>query len=149
MIIYVKRENGRLVRDIPTVAQSNKVDVKLVLNPKVDHTERTFYIYVYTTEADRLLNRYKVGMSTRHPRERIAEQDTTSNSSELIVIGYWKSEHITDKVLFNHLHSQGIHRVRMNREWFVFPGGEQQVLEVIPATLERLLTITKNRKSSC
>lgn len=89
-------------------------------------------IYVYTTEAERGINRFKVGQTDRHSMTRINEQFSTSNSTPPIKIGHWNvPDGITDKHVHIQLHYHGINRVTVNREWFTFPGGQSQVIEII------------------
>ena len=93
-------------------------------------------IYLYTTEAERSLNRFKVGQTDRHSMVRIMEQFSTSNSTPPIKISHWNvSENITDKKVHQKLHYHGINRVTANREWFTFPGGSSQAIEIITKIL--------------
>ena len=43
-------------------------------------------LYIYTTESDRRLGRYKFGQTKRDAEQRIKEQDGTSNSEPLELI---------------------------------------------------------------
>ena len=101
------------------------------MNPEIYVDGTVKWIYVYTTDGEQLLNRYKVGETIRSPHERIKEQDTTSNSAELKVIAWWHAGSASDKDLHKLLESHGFNRIRKNREWFEL----QNPLEVIPQML--------------
>jgi len=100
-------------------------------NPEIYVDGKVKWIYVYTTDGEQLLNRYKVGETIRSPHDRIKEQDTTSNSAELKVIAWWHAGTASDKDLHKLLESHGYNRIRKNREWFEL----QNPLEVIPQML--------------
>lgn len=76
------------------------------------------FIYVYTTDGDLFLNRYKIGQTKKDPRVRVREQDSTSNSNDLILVDHWPAGTATDKKIHSLLEMNGYRRVRKNREWF-------------------------------
>ena len=100
-------------------------------NPPIVVDGNIRYIYVYTTESERLLNRYKVGETIRSPFERIAEQDKTANSSGLIVVAYWHAGRATDRDIHDLLEKNGYVRIRSNREWFEL----HDPLTIVPSML--------------
>ena len=100
-------------------------------NPPLYLDGQVKYIYVYTTDTEKLFNRYKVGETIRSPHDRIKEQDSTSNSTDLILIAYWHAGQASDKDLHKLLVQSGYERIRKNREWFVI----EDPLTVIPHML--------------
>lgn len=88
-------------------------------NPPLVINGTNKWIYVYTTETERHFHRYKVGETNRNPRSRIREQDSTSNSGELILVAYWHAGKANDKQIHQLLERSGYIRIRKNREWFV------------------------------
>ena len=115
------------------------------INPKIIKNVEAKFIYVYTTDGDKYLNRFKVGETTRNPLHRVEEQDTTSNSSDLILVAYWHAGTTSDKTVHKHLERLGIKKVRKNREWFTFEGGEAQVKAVIPKIIAKANLINDAR----
>jgi hypothetical protein len=77
--------------------------------------ERT--LYIYTTESDRRLGRYKFGQTKREAMRRVKEQDSTSNSEPLILVFSIES-YLTDHQVHDMLEHEGKKRTRDNREWF-------------------------------
>jgi hypothetical protein len=74
-------------------------------------------LYIYTTESDRRLGRYKFGQTKREAKRRVKEQDGTSNSEPLILVFSIES-YLTDHQVHNMLELEGKKRTRDNREWF-------------------------------
>lgn len=103
------------------------------MNPLIYIDGKIKYIYVYTTDSEKLLNRYKVGETKKSPFDRIQEQDTTSNSAELQLVAYWHAGKISDREIHRELENLGYIRIRKNREWFVI----DDPLKVIPEILAR------------
>jgi Sec-independent protein translocase protein TatA len=100
-------------------------------NPPLYLDGQVKYIYVYTTDTEKLFNRYKVGETIRSPHDRIKEQDSTSNSTDLILVAYWHAGRASDKDLHKLLVDYGYEKIRKNREWFVI----ESPLTVIPHML--------------
>jgi hypothetical protein len=150
IVLYKKKtkeiEKDRIEKEIQKI--NNDLREKLIsqyttslvldVNPKIIKNVYAKFIYVYTTDGDRALNRFKVGETIRNPLERIAEQDSTSNSSDLILVAYWHAGSTSDKTIHKHLERRGIKKVRKNREWFIFEGGEEQVKMVIPTIISKV-----------
>src|SRR5210317_1942241 len=92
-------------------------------------------IYLYTTNSQskrsvatidgEVFNvRLKVGQTMLTADERVAQQDSTSNSEKLeIIYSRQVPSHITDIVLHKSLQRKGYFKSRddKNREWFDFP----------------------------
>ena len=74
-------------------------------------------LYIYTTESDRRLGRYKFGQTKREAKQRVKEQDSTSNSEPLILVFSIES-YLTDHQVHDMLELEGKKRTRDNREWF-------------------------------
>jgi hypothetical protein len=100
-------------------------------NPPLVINGKNKWIYVYTTDTERHFNRYKIGETNRNPFNRIKEQDSTSNSGELILVAYWHAGKASDKQIHTLLETSGYVRIRKNREWFII----QDPLTTIPKML--------------
>jgi hypothetical protein len=50
------------------------------------HKNEKDTLYIYTTESDRRLGRYKFGQTKRDAEQRVKEQDSTSNSEPLELV---------------------------------------------------------------
>jgi hypothetical protein len=74
-------------------------------------------LYIYTTESDRRLGRYKFGQTKREAKRRVKEQDSTSNSEPLILVFSIES-YLSDHQVHDMLEREGKKRTRDNREWF-------------------------------
>lgn len=95
-------------------------------------------IYLYTTKSQskrsvatidgEIFNvKLKVGQTMLTAEERVAQQDSTSNSESLdIIFSRQVPENITDKVLHKALQRKGYFKSRddKDREWFDFPDAE-------------------------
>ena len=100
-------------------------------------------IYSYTTESKKLLNRYKIGMTTQQSADiRISQQDGTSNDEVLEKVYEIDISGETDLTAYEV--EQKIHRyydrlgkrVRDNREWFEVDGGVDEIKRVIESILD-------------
>lgn len=74
-------------------------------------------LYIYTTESDRKLGRYKFGQTKRDAKQRIKEQDGTSNSEPLELVFSIESN-LSDHQVHDMLEREGKKKTRDNREWF-------------------------------
>jgi len=101
------------------------------INPLIYIDGKIKYIYVYTTDTEKVFNRYKIGETKKSPFDRIQEQDTTSNSAELQLVAYWHAGKISDKEIHKILEALGYTRIRSNREWFII----DDPIKVIPEIL--------------
>jgi hypothetical protein len=106
------------------------------MNPLVFIDGEIKYIYVYTTETEKVFNRYKIGETKKSPYDRIQEQDTTSNSGQLILIAYWHAGKASDKQIHKILEDLGYVRIRKNREWFII----EDPITIIPKLIEKANT---------
>jgi hypothetical protein len=74
-------------------------------------------LYIYTTESDRKLGRYKFGQTKRDAQQRIKEQDGTSNSEPLEKVFEIESD-LSDHQVHNLLEYKGKKKTRSGREWY-------------------------------
>ena len=74
-------------------------------------------LYIYTTESDRRLGRYKFGQTKREAERRVKEQDSTSNSEPLILVFSIES-YLTDHQVHDLLEHKGKKKTRSGREWY-------------------------------
>lgn len=74
-------------------------------------------IYIYTTESDRKLGRYKFGQTKRDAQQRIKEQDGTSNSEPLEKVFEIDSD-LSDHQVHDLLECKGKKKTRIGREWY-------------------------------
>lgn len=74
-------------------------------------------LYIYTTESDRKLGRYKFGQTKRDAKQRIKEQDGTSNSEPLELV-FSIECNLSDRQIHDMLEREGKKKTRDNREWF-------------------------------
>jgi hypothetical protein len=74
-------------------------------------------LYIYTTESDRRLGRYKFGQTKREAKRRVKEQDSTSNSEPLILVFSIES-YLTDHQVHDLLEHKGKKKTRSGREWY-------------------------------
>lgn len=91
-------------------------------------------LYAYSTSTYYQKNWFKIGDTEKTARERVFEQDTTSNPEPLnLLFSYDLKENQTDKKFHKFLEKKGFYRTREDRkrEWFYIPGGESQLKELI------------------
>jgi len=74
-------------------------------------------LYIYTTESDRRLGRYKFGQTKREAKRRVKEQDGTSNSEPLILVFSIESD-LSDHQVHDLLEHKGKKKTRSGREWY-------------------------------
>ena len=74
-------------------------------------------LYIYTTESDRKLGRYKFGQTERDARQRVKEQDSTSNSEPLELVFSIESD-LSDHQVHDLLERKGKKKTRSGREWY-------------------------------
>jgi len=74
-------------------------------------------LYIYTTESDRKLGRYKFGQTKREVKQRVKEQDSTSNSEPLILVFSIESD-LSDHQVHDLLEHKGKKKTRSGREWY-------------------------------
>ena len=74
-------------------------------------------LYIYTTESDRRLGRYKFGQTKRDAKRRVKEQDGTSNSEPLILVFSIESD-LSDHQVHDLLEHKGRKKTRSGREWY-------------------------------
>jgi hypothetical protein len=74
-------------------------------------------LYIYTTESDRRLGRYKFGQTKREAKRRVKEQDSTSNSEPLILVFSIESD-LSDHQVHDLLERKGKKKTRSGREWY-------------------------------
>jgi superfamily II DNA or RNA helicase len=104
-------------------------------------------IYSYSTETYRykrdihtpngIVTKYswfKIGETANEVEIRIQQQDGTSNPESLDELMRWENSKYTDKeihkILENKLNYKRV-RVDKDREWFEFPGGEEEMIRVM------------------
>lgn len=74
-------------------------------------------LYIYTTESDRKLGRYKFGQTEREAKQRVKEQDGTSNSEPLELVFSIESD-LSDHQVHDSLEYKGKKKTRSGREWY-------------------------------
>jgi hypothetical protein len=84
-------------------------------------------LYIYTTESDRKLGRYKFGQTERDAEQRVKEQDGTSNSEPLELVFSIESD-LSDHQVHDMLGREGKKRTRSNREWFESFEDDEEVI---------------------
>jgi len=82
-------------------------------------------IYIYTTKTYERKGWFKIGETTQSSKDRINQQDSTSNPESLITI-YEVESVLSDKEIHSVLESKGYERARTDkrREWFVINDGD-------------------------
>ena len=89
--------------------------------------EKKNTLYIYTTESDRKLGRYKFGQTKREANQRVKEQDGTSNSEPLEKI-YSIESNLSDHQVHEMLELKGKKRTRSNREFYeTFDGDDDAI----------------------
>lgn len=77
---------------------------------------------------------FKIGETANEVEIRIQQQDGTSNPESLDELMRWENSKYTDKeihkILENKLNYKRV-RVDKDREWFEFPGGEEEMIRVM------------------
>jgi hypothetical protein len=74
-------------------------------------------LYIYTTESDRMLGRYKFGQTERDAEQRVKEQDGTSNSEPLELV-FSIDSNLSDHQVHDLLERKGKKKSRSGREWY-------------------------------
>jgi len=77
------------------------------------------HIYIYTSPIYKQNNWYKIGETVNDPKQRVRNQDNSSNPEPLIFIKAWVvPKKITDKKVHAALQKLGFEKIRESREWF-------------------------------
>lgn len=88
-------------------------------------------IYIYTTESNRKLGRYKIGITLRKVFERISEQKTGLSEKFDIIFECEVDEKYSDHKIHKKILLLGFNRCQGGKEWFESFDSDKEVISIV------------------